>query len=145
MTALSLLEWQAPEPIACAHARIVDIDANWARCEDCGDDTFPISHAAAYGTAPSPRSSESRFRAWLDANPRVYGEVVRLAREWRAIHGPTSRVGIATLWEHLRWSSGIATTGDDFKLNNTWRAPMARLVMAREPDLAGVFETRGRQ
>lgn len=88
---------------------------------------------------------DAQFRAWLAENPRVYGEVVRLAREWRAVHGPSSKVGIATLWETLRWQSSIRTTGDEFKLNNTWRAPMARLVMAREPDLAGVFETRGLQ
>jgi hypothetical protein len=90
-------------------------------------------------------SIQSRFDAWLEANPRVYGEVVRLAREWRAIHGRDSRVGIATLWEHLRWSTAISTKGDDFKLNNDFRAPMARLVMRRELDLAGVFETRERR
>jgi hypothetical protein len=90
-------------------------------------------------------SIEQRFALWYRENPRVYGEVVRLAREWRAIHGPAARVGIATLWEHLRWSTAISTRGDDFKLNNDYRAPMARLVMEREPDLAGVFETRERR
>ena len=128
MTALSLLEWRPPA--RCGAGHILN------EC-DCRKNYFDLLDRVY--------RADARFGAGLDANPRVYGEVVRLAREWRAIHGPTSRVGIATLWEHLRWSSGIATTGDDFKLNNTWRAPMARLVMAREPDLAGVFETRGRQ
>jgi hypothetical protein len=87
----------------------------------------------------------SDFEKWNEANPRVYHEVVRLAREWRAVHGPNSQVGIATLWEALRWQASFRTPGDDWKLNNTYRAPMARLVMAREVDLAGVFETRGRK
>jgi hypothetical protein len=85
------------------------------------------------------------FADWLAENPRVYGEVVRMAREWRAIHGRTARVGIATLWEALRWQSSLYTRGDEFKLNNSYRAPMARLVMQREPDLIGVFETRERR
>lgn len=33
--------------------------------------------------------------------------------------------------------------GDEYKLNNDYRAFYARLLMANEPELAGFFETRG--
>jgi hypothetical protein len=36
----------------------------------------------------------------------------------------------------------LSTRGDEFKLNNDYRAPYARLIMRREPDLDGLFETR---
>ncbi|HEY5316508.1 MAG TPA: hypothetical protein VIJ20_00910 [Solirubrobacteraceae bacterium] len=47
------------------------------------------------------------------------------------------------LFEVLRFETGLKTEGDPFKLNNDYRAPYARMMMEREPDLAGLFETRG--
>lgn len=92
----------------------------------------------------APASLQARFTAWLDANPRVYGEVVRLAREWRAVH-PGRPCGIARIFELLRWDMEMRAHDGVAALNNDYRAPMARLVMQREPDLAGVFETRARR
>jgi len=83
---------------------------------------------------------QARFEAFHAANPRVYATLVRLAREARAVGH--QRVGIAMLFEVARWQLSIQTTGDDFKLNNSYRSRFARLIMAQEPDLAGVFETR---
>lgn len=36
----------------------------------------------------------------------------------------------------------MSTSDPDFKLNNSYRAYYARLIMAQEPDLAGLFALR---
>lgn len=95
--------------------------------------------------APEVDDEESRleraFRAFHEESPHVYAKLVQLAREARAVG--QQRVGIGMLWEVLRWQLFVATTSDDgFKLNNNHRSRYARLIMAQEPDLADVFETR---
>jgi hypothetical protein len=82
-------------------------------------------------------------RAFLDfhaEHPEVYDELVRLARELRA--RGYERFGIATIYEVARWRSMIRTGPGGFKLNNNYRAYYARLIMRRESDLAGIFDTR---
>jgi len=89
----------------------------------------------------SAATIEGRFRAFHKANPRVYAELVALARQAKK-RGAT-RLGIAQLWEVTRWNILMETADyDAFKLNNTYRSRYARLIMEREPDLAGVFDTR---
>ena len=84
---------------------------------------------------------QARFEGFHAANPRVYSTLVQLAREARAVGQAT--VGIGMLWEVMRWKLSLAvTTSSAFKLNNNHRSRYARLIMAQEPDLADVFETR---
>lgn len=82
-----------------------------------------------------------RFEQFHDENPRVYETLVRLAREWITRTG-RRKLGIATLFERTRWDIAIATNDPDFKLNNSYRAFYARLIMQENPDLAGIFECR---
>lgn len=86
-----------------------------------------------------PASLAERFRAFHDANPAVYDTLVALARQWRARTG--GRLGIAALFEVARWRIALEST-ETPKLNNSYRAHYARLIMALEPDLEGVFECR---
>jgi hypothetical protein len=45
--------------------------------------------------------------------------------------------------EELRYSPQLVTYGDhEFKMNNSYRAFYARLLIHRNPSLAGVIETR---
>ncbi len=81
-----------------------------------------------------------RFSAFHAANPHVYETLVRLARE--AVRRGKERVGIKALWERMRWELWIETDDPEFRLNNDFTSRFARLIMSREPDLAGVFETR---
>jgi hypothetical protein len=81
------------------------------------------------------------FAEFHAANPRVYATLVRLARQAKA--RGRERCGIKMLWEVARWEIYLATSDPDFKLNNNFHSRYARLVMEREPDLAGFFETRG--
>lgn len=81
------------------------------------------------------------FEQFHEDNPKVYVVLVRLAREWVSRTGRHS-IGIKTLYERTRWEIALATRDPDFKLNNNYTAYYARLLMAREPDLAGMFDVR---
>jgi len=84
---------------------------------------------------------EEAFWQWHAANPHVYDRLVYLTRDL-ARRG-RGRVGIGMLFEVLRWHH-LSTVGDadGFKLNNNYRSYYARLIMAQEHDLDGVFELR---
>jgi hypothetical protein len=91
--------------------------------------------------APAP-TIEERFQAFHQANPWVYDALCRLARQ-RVRHG-IRRIGIGMLFEVLRWEWQGATSDPnaEWRINNSYRSRYARLIMATEQDLAGVFETR---
>lgn len=86
---------------------------------------------------------DGRFREFHAKNPIVYSTLVRLARS--AIARGKSKLGIGFLWERMRWELWIETATadeDDFHLNNNFRSRYARLIMEKERDLDGIFETR---
>lgn len=103
---------------------------------------FAVDRPAAAREARE-RTIDSRFVEFHAANPNVYAELVKLARQLRAKGYVV--LGIGMLWEVLRWNSLLATTpnsADDFKLNDHYRSRYARLIMKQEKDLAGAFELR---
>jgi len=81
-----------------------------------------------------------RFDEFHAENPEVYRRLVEMARSLKKTG--RERYGIASLFEALRWHIAMETKGDTFKCNNNFRAFYARLIMERESDLAGFFETR---
>ena len=86
-----------------------------------------------------PQTSFMEFHA---KNPDVYKALVRMAREYSALH-PHQKIGIKTLWENLRWHYLINVhRTDQFKLNNNHAAYYSRLIMSANPDLEGLFEIR---
>lgn len=86
-------------------------------------------------------SIQERFEAFHEANPQVYEALVKMARKLVAMG--RKKIGIAMLFEVLRWNHAIRTVGDvDFKLNDNFTSRYARLIASQEPDLAGVFELR---
>lgn len=86
---------------------------------------------------PFAKTPEDRFQAFHRANPWVLAELLRLALEMRRHQ---SHWGIAAAFEVLRWERR-ATVGDEFKLNNDYRARYARLLN-QDPRLRGFFRTR---
>lgn len=84
---------------------------------------------------------ERAFWQFHEGNPHVYARLAALARE--LVGRGRRRIGIGMLFEVLRWHH-MSTVGDadGFKLNNNYRALYARLLMASEPDLDGVFALR---
>lgn len=109
----------------------------------------PITYTDALGTvrpvpAPVPVDSDAetlaeRFEVFHAANPHVFQALRQMAL--RASRSG-QRVGVKTLYEALRWHWLSSTAGDAFKLNNSFTAFYARLLMDAEPELAGYFETR---
>ena len=82
------------------------------------------------------------FWAFHRDNPDVYKTLVSMARDFRQ-RRPDQRIGIATLWESLRWDYWMnIKTDDEFKLSNTYRAFYARLIMLSNRDLNGMFEIK---
>lgn len=82
-----------------------------------------------------------RFEEFHRDNPRVYETLVRLAREWVAAFG-RRKLGLAALRERARWEIALSTSDPDYKINNNYTPYYARLLMLREPDLAGLFDLR---
>jgi len=83
----------------------------------------------------------AKFNEFHLANPHVYRTLVFQCRQYRR-RRPGQKIGIATLWENLRWDYLMSTEHEDFKLNNNFRAHYARLIMALNADLDGMFELR---
>jgi hypothetical protein len=91
---------------------------------------------------PRALSLDERFDAFHAANPHVFERLRRAAL--LAVSCGVERLSVAKLAEDLRADPTVATSGDEFKVNNSFRAPYARLLMASDARLAGKFETRGR-
>lgn len=86
---------------------------------------------------------EREFNEFHAQHPEVYVQLVALARTWKK--NGTAKLGIATLFEVLRWNSHLNPDHNGgYKLNNNYRALYARKIMEREPDLKGLFELRER-
>lgn len=88
------------------------------------------------------RSIDQRFQDFHEANPEVYRELCRMAREIR--ERGYRRIGIELLWAAYRWNRMLRTAPDEynFKLNDHFTSRYARLIMSQEPDLADLFTTR---
>lgn len=88
------------------------------------------------------KTLDQRFAEFHQANPHVYARLVEMARALK--NRGHRRVGIKMLFEVIRWEELIVTDdpSSEFNLNNSYSSRYARLVMAENPDLAGLFETR---
>lgn len=84
-----------------------------------------------------------RFRAFHQKNPHVYTRLEELVAE--AVTGGHKRIGVGALFERLRYSERTETNGDHYRLNNDYRADYVRLLVARHPEWADVFELRERK
>lgn len=95
-------------------------------------------------TLPFPTDRQTlteRFEAFHADNPHVYRIMVEQARRWVRETG-RHKLGAQMLIERVRWVIAIQTKSDDYRINNDFAAFYARLIMAREADLAGLFDLR---
>jgi hypothetical protein len=86
-------------------------------------------------------SIAERFETFHRENPHVYRTLVRLAREWVNSTG-SQKIGMKSLYEVARWRLAIETNDAEYRLNNSYTAFFARLIMWQEPDLNGLFDLR---
>lgn len=85
---------------------------------------------------------DERFRAWLKENPHVLELYLKYSRELLA--AGRKRYSVKAITERVRWHVNIQTTGDQFKINDHFSAPMARILVQMEPKLESVFSFRKR-
>lgn len=85
-------------------------------------------------------SLRERFEEFHVANPHVFEEIERRAQ--RLYQSNAKRIGIAQIFETMRYDYTIQTDGEDYKLNNSFRAFYARLLIRERPWLASRIETR---
>ena len=87
---------------------------------------------------------QERFTRFHAANPQVYRAIVILSRQSIAV-GAT-RLSMNQIFETLRASYQIARTSDEpYKLDNSFRAPFARLLVETLPEMRPYFELRIRK
>lgn len=87
-------------------------------------------------------SIQERFEVFHAANPAIYKLLVSLARDVK--RRGFDRYSMKAVFERARWHMNIEKGDREFKLNNNYHAPYARLIMAQENDLRGFFEIRNR-
>ena len=82
---------------------------------------------------------EERFLEFHAKHPEVYSALSRFAHQWRDRKGPDARLGIKMVIERVRWELALGARDETPRLNNNHSAFYARLLMAQEPALEGMF------
>ena len=81
---------------------------------------------------------EEKFLEFHSKHPEVYAALSLLAHRWRG-QKPHARLGIKMLMETVRWELALGAKDETPRLNNNHSAFYARLLMAQEPRLEGLF------
>jgi hypothetical protein len=97
------------------------------------DDAGPIG--------PIRNDLEEAYRAWLIHNPNIFPLFERFARE---AYERGRKFSISLLTERIRWEARMTWEKDQggFKINNNYRAYIARDLLARHPHYSEFLETR---
>jgi len=85
-------------------------------------------------------SLDARFWAFHEQNPQVFAKLEELASQ--AFTRGRKKIGIGMIFEVLRWNSHMATTGDTYKLNNSYRSRYVRILIDKHPEYKDLFEVR---
>jgi hypothetical protein len=83
---------------------------------------------------------EEAFWQFHREHPEVYAELKRQALALR--RAGRTHWSIRNLWEVMRQTFALQSD-EEYKLNNNHAPFYSRLLMEREPELAGFFEVRG--
>lgn len=82
---------------------------------------------------------EEKFLEFHAKHPEVYAALSRFSNQWRDRKGPDARLGIKMVIERVRWELALGAKDETPRLNNNHSAFYARLLMAQEPALEGMF------
>ena len=83
---------------------------------------------------------QREFERFDIANPGVYELYKKFAFELK--QNGRKRYGIAMITERIRWEVAVATSGDEFKINNNFRSRYARKLIGDFPEFNEMFEIR---
>lgn len=81
-----------------------------------------------------------RFEQYDTMNPHVYGLFRRFALE--AVDAGNTALSASLICERIRWEVQVVTRGDQFKINNNYRAFYSRKFMQQFPMYDGFFRIR---
>lgn len=81
-----------------------------------------------------------QFERFDAANPQVYEEIVRRARQMK-VRG-YRHYGMHTILHVIRWHTDMKTAGEPFKINNNYSSRYARKLISEYPEFEGFFSTR---
>lgn len=91
-------------------------------------------------TKTEPSELDKKFWAFHKENPQVFEKLEELALQ-AYTHG-RKKIGIGMIFEVLRWNSNMSTSGDNYKLNNSYRSRYVRILIDKHPEYKNLFETR---
>lgn len=95
-----------------------------------------------FDDVPRKLTIDDRFGEWVAKNPHVVRLYLRFAREARS---KRAHYSVKAITERVRWEVNIhLTTEDEFRINDHFSAPMARLLINIDPSLRGLFALRKR-
>jgi hypothetical protein len=83
---------------------------------------------------------QERFDRWVAANPHIIEHFRRFAREVK--RSGARQYGIKAIAERVRWHVRIEKGEEDFKVDNNYMSRLSRLLVERDPALAGMFSFR---
>lgn len=83
---------------------------------------------------------DADFAVFHAAHPEVYEGLVRLARQLK--DRGHSKISIKMIFEVYRWEHMTGKAKGEFRLNNNAHSRYSRLIMEKEADLRGFFDTR---
>src|SRR5690606_38342079 len=89
---------------------------------------------------PVKTKMERDFEKYHAENPQVFRLFHMYASEVKA--RGYKRFSANAIFERIRWHMNIETKGDEYKLNNNYRAFYARKLMVEVPGFEGFFEIR---
>ena len=91
--------------------------------------------------APARNGLEARYREWLHEHWPVFKLYERFALE---ACERRKQFSISLLTERIRWEvfMGIHKDADGYRINNNYRAYIARDLLQKYPQLYGLLETR---
>lgn len=100
-----------------------------------------LSLEDAGSLGPTRNELEEKYRAWLADHAQVFALFERFALQMLA---GKRRFGIGMLTERVRWEVRTTWAEDDegYKINNNYRAYLARDLIAKYPELDALIETR---
>lgn len=84
-----------------------------------------------------------RFQVFHKLNPAVWNEIQRIAKHM--LEKGMKRLSINMIFELMRYNYAVFTMGDDYKLNNSYRAFYARMLDAQPWIPENTVETRKRR
>lgn len=85
------------------------------------------------------RDLRAAAEKWMRENP----EAMRLFRKFAGqMLAAERRFGIGQLTERVRWECAVKTRGEPFKINNNFRAYIARRLIREDRRYASLIEVR---